>query len=129
MIVFDKKKKITLEGKTTSKWIEMIRRSKMSDTMELLEKNEYNIPSAQTIREETKKAKEEKIIREVASINQLIKNASHYGRSKIEFNICKEIIPEIRQLYIEAGYKVIIKVVYDQKMVSVTLDWEDVNNE
>ena len=97
--------------------------------MELLEKNEYNIPSAQTIREATKKAKEEKIIREVSSINQLIKNASHHGRSKIEFNVCKEILPEIRQLYTDAGYKTVVKIVYDQKMVSVTLDWEDVNNE
>lgn len=129
MVIFDKEKKITLEGKTTSKWIEMIRKSKMSDIMELLEKNEYNIPSAQTVREETKKAKEEKIIREVASINQLIKNASHRGRSKIEFNVCKEIMSEIRQLYTEAGYRVIIRIVYDQKMVSVALDWEDRNNE
>ena len=96
--------------------------------MELLKKNEYNIPSAKTIREETKKAKEEKIMREVCSINQLIKNASRHGRSKIEFNVCKEIVPEIKQLYQEAGYKTIIKVIYDQKMVSVTLDWED-NNE
>lgn len=97
--------------------------------MESLEKNEYNIPSAKTIREATKKAKEEKIIREVSSINQLIKNASRYGRSKIEFNVCKEIVPEIKQLYTEAGYKVIIKIVYDQKMVSVTLDWEGGNAE
>ena len=94
-------------------------------TMELMGKNEYDIPSAQTIREATKKAKEEKIIREVSSINQLIKNASRHGRSKIEFNVCKEILPEIRQHYQEAGYKTIIKVIYDQKMVSVTLDWED----
>lgn len=97
--------------------------------MESLEKNEYNIPSAKIIREATKKAKEEKIIREVASINQLIKNASRHGRSKIEFNVCKEIVPEIKQLYTEAGYKVIIKIVYDQKMVSVTLDWEGGNAE
>lgn len=97
--------------------------------MESLEKNEYNIPSAQTVREATKKAKEEKIIREVSSINQLIKNASRHGRSKIEFNVCKEIVPEIKQLYTEAGYKVIIKIVYDQKMVSVTLDWEGGNAE
>ena len=96
--------------------------------IESLEKNEYNIPSAKTIREATKKAKEEKIIREVCSINQLIKNASRHGRSKIEFNVCKEIVPEIKQLYTEAGYKTIVKVIYDQKMVSVTLDWED-NNE
>lgn len=128
MVVFDKEKKIVLEGKTTSKWVEMVRRSKVSDAMELLGKNEYNIPSSKIIREETKKAKEEKIIREVCSINQLIKNASRHGRSKIEFNVCKEIVPEIKQLYTEAGYKVIIKIVYDQKMVSVTLDWED-NNE
>ena len=97
--------------------------------MESLEKNEYNIPSAKIIREATKKAKEEKIIREVSSINQLIRSASRNGRSKVEFNICKEILPEIRQLYTEAGYKVIIKIVYDQKMVSVTLDWEDGNAE
>lgn len=97
--------------------------------MESLKKNEYNIPSAKTIREATKKAKEEKIIREVSSINQLIKNASRHGRSKIEFNVCKEIVPEIKQLYTEAGYKVIIKIVYDQKMVSVTLDWEGGNVE
>jgi hypothetical protein len=96
--------------------------------MELLKKNEYNIPSAKTIREETKKAKEEKIMREVCSINQLIRSASRNGRSKVEFNICKEILSEIRQLYTEAGYKAIVKVIYDQKMVSVTLDWED-NNE
>lgn len=97
--------------------------------MELLKKNEYDIPSAKTIREETKKAKEEKIIREVCSINQLIRSASRNGRSKIEFNIRKEIMPEIRQLYTEAGYKVIVKIIYDQKMVSITLDWEDGDNE
>lgn len=128
MVIFDREKEIILEGKTTSKWVEMVRRNKVSDTMKLMGKNEYDIPSAQTVREETKKAKEEKIIREVCSINQLIKNASRHGRSKIEFNVCKEIVPEIKQLYTEAGYKVIIKIVYDQKMVSVTLDWED-NNE
>ena len=98
-------------------------------TMELMGKNEYNIPSAKTIREETKKAKEEKIIREVCSINQLIRSASRNGRSKIEFNVCKEIVSEIRHLYTEAGYRVVVKIIYDQKMVSVTLDWEDVNNE
>ena len=98
-------------------------------TMDLMGKNEYDIPSAQIIREATKKAKEEKIIREVSSINQLIKNASRLGRSKIEFNVCKEIVPEIKQLYQEAGYKTIIKVIYDQKMVSVTLDWEGGNAE
>lgn len=98
-------------------------------TMELMGKNEYDIPSAKTIREETKKAKEEKIIREVYSINQLIRSASRKGRSKIEFNVRKEIMPEIRQLYMAAGYKIIIKTVYDQKMVSVTLDWEDGDNE
>lgn len=129
MVIFDREKEIILEGKTTSKWVEMVRRNKVSDTMKLMGKNEYDIPSAQTIREATKKAKEEKIIREVSSINQLIKNASRHGRSKIEFNVCKEIVPEIKQLYTEAGYKVIIKIVYDQKMVSVTLDWEDGNAE
>ena len=129
MVVFDKEKEIILEGKTTSKWVEMVRRNKVSDTMKLMGKNEYDIPSAQTVREATKKAKEEKIIREVSSINQLIKNASRHGRSKIEFNVCKEIVPEIKQLYTEAGYKVIVKVIYDQKMVSVTLDWEGGNAE
>ena len=129
MVIFDREKEIILEGKTTSKWVEMVRRNKVSDTMKLMGKNEYDIPSAQTVREATKKAKEEKIIREVSSINQLIKNASRHGRSKIEFNVCKEIVPEIRQLYQEAGYKTIIKVIYDQKMVSVTLDWEGGNAE
>ena len=129
MVVFDKEKEIILEGKTTSKWVEMVRRNKVSDTMKLMGKNEYDIPSAQTVREATKKAKEEKIIREVSSINQLIKNASRHGRSKIEFNVCKENVPEIKQLYTEAGYKIIVKVIYDQKMVSVTLDWEGGNAE
>lgn len=129
MVIFDREKEIILEGKTTSKWVEMVRRNKVSDTMKLMGKNEYNIPSAQTVREATKKAKEEKIIREVSSINQLIKNASRHGRSKIEFNVCKEIVPEIKQLYTEAGYKIIVKVIYDQKMVSVTLDWEGGNAE
>ena len=129
MVIFDREKEIILEGKTTSKWVEMVRRNKVSDTMKLMGKNEYDIPSAQTVREATKKAKEEKIIREVSSINQLIKNASRHGRSKIEFNVCKEIVPEIKQLYTEAGYKIIVKVIYDQKMVSVTLDWEGGNAE
>lgn len=129
MVIFDREKEIILEGKTTSKWVEMVRRNKVSDTMKLMGKNEYDIPSAHTVREATKKAKEEKIIREVSSINQLIKNASRHGRSKIEFNVCKEIVPEIKQLYTEAGYKIIVKVIYDQKMVSVTLDWEGGNAE
>ena len=129
MVIFDREKEIILEGKTTSKWVEMVRRNKVSDTMKLMGKNEYDIPSAQTVREATKKAKEEKIMREVCSINQLIKNASRHGRSKIEFNVCKEIVPEIKQLYTEAGYKIIVKVIYDQKMVSVTLDWEGGNAE
>ena len=129
MVIFDREKEIILEGKTTSKWVEMVRRNKVSDTMKLMGKNEYDIPSAQTVREATKKAKEEKIIREVSSINQLIKNASRHGRSKIEFNVCKENVPEIKQLYTEAGYKIIVKVIYDQKMVSVTLDWEGGNAE
>lgn len=125
MAVFDKKKKIVLEGKTTSKWVEMTGGSKMNDTMELLEENKYDIPSAITIREATKKAKKEKIIREVTTINQLIKNASRHGRSKIEFNVCKEIMPEIRRLYQEAGYKTVIKINYSQDVGSITLDWED----
>lgn len=129
MTVFDRKKKIVLEGKTTSKWIEMTGGSKMNDTMELLEENKYDIPSAITIREATKKAKKEKIIREVATINQLIKNASRHGRSKIEFNVCKEIMPEIRRLYQEAGYKTVIKINYSQDVGSITLDWEDEDNE
>ena len=94
-------------------------------TVGLLDENGYDIPSAETVRKITKSAKEKKLNRNVITINQSIKSASCQGRNKIELNVDKEIFSQIQQLYKKAGYKVIARTIYDQKLTSITIDWSE----
>lgn len=102
MVVFDKEKKIILEGKTTSKWVEMTRRNKMSD----INKNEIPV-SARYAKELANEVNQKDVNDQIERINASILKAAARGDFKVPAIVPKSAFKKIKTKYEEYGYTII----------------------
>lgn len=125
MVVFDKEKKIILEGKTTSEWIEMIRRSnKMSEI------NKDRIPvSARYAREFAEGKNKKDINDQIERINASILKAADRGDFRVPVIISKSELKEIKAKYEEYGYTVIRQNSCWYDMAVLEIRWDGDSND
>lgn len=102
MVIFDKEKEIILEGETTSKWVEMVRRNKMSE----INKNKAPIAAnfaRDLANENTQKDMDDQIER----INASILKAATRGEFKVPAIVPKSAFKKIKAKYEEYGYTIV----------------------
>ena len=101
MVVFDQEKKITLEGKTTSKWVEMVRRSKVSEI------NKDKAPVAASFaRDLANDVNQKETNDQIERINASILKAATRGEFKVLAIAPKSAFKKIKSKYEEYGYTI-----------------------
>ena len=98
MVVFDQEKKITLEGETTSKWVEMVRRDKMNNKIPV---------SAKYVRDLANENNQKEIDDQIERINASILKAANKGDFKAPVIVPKSAFQKIKAKYEEYGYTIL----------------------
>lgn len=102
MGAFDKEKEIILEGETTSKWVEMVRRNKMSEI------NKNKAPIAANFAKDLANENTQKDINDqIERINASILRAATRGEFKVPAIVPKSAFEKIKAKYEEYGYTIV----------------------